>query len=419
MLRIVVSRKSTLLAIVNVVINGIVLLTNLYILGVGINASHFMLSTSILSSIFILMMMVCEQFPYEYGKIQCKSASMNFYVLYSIFGIAIGLVLYSGFRFSISYGVLELFFQKNDKNDMEQIIELFIPLNYVLIIYVPYQLALMKLTCDGRIVESYIYGYILPLAQLIAAFFYTKYEGNLPILAWGIVSGYVFGTIALVCSIRPKIELLLFETIKLIWTCTCKSFAVKSAHNIHNFVLIDTINKNVMLFGGVDASIFLYLKKLSEAVLQVIYTPIHKQLIGIFPKIVMKHDWFQIKSIRKKIDIESTVAVLVSVILTLTALSFVCSHYNFDLWFSIVTFFSFSLINLILCIELPSAIVNLCSNNNRIFIVSNTVYVTLLLSGVWMLESYTERFYLIISMVFSQLICSLIIRTSANRLMRT
>lgn len=412
--------KYNFLAFIQAAIGLANLVCILLLFGVSKEANGFLLSNSILSSFFLLMMMACEQFQLEYNKIKNinMDASDSYLNKFFFVGLSFGVIIYLLLMVVGIERIIHILMPGLDKTSNEIVRAYLAVLNPVLVFYIPYQICISKLNSDGKIELTYLLTMVPSIFQLggmIAQYFFDC--GMLNIIEL-IFAGYLVSFIIACRKSNLKLSSMYGFGYRSVFDGVIKSIKIKGIHNIHNYLTVFFVNFYISKFSSGEVTIFLYLKKIAETALQITYGPTHKIAMNMFGTALTTNNLRFIIDWRNKLDL-SLSAILLAITLIMVIMVAAASNWLTSVsqneFFIIVNLLLLMAQVLIQTLELPSAIVSLWHNDFFVFLKSNTCYILCLITLTIILQQQFGFYALPLSLAISQLINLAMIRRNSNK----
>lgn len=395
------------------------LILNLIYFGVSDQANGYLLSNSILASYFLLLMMICEQFQYEYKKIICESKkeSRIFFSNYVTMGAVVGVILYVTTLFFGSR-LVEIMMPGLNEASKDILVSYLNILNIVIILYIPYQICILKLVSENKLTLSYLITMLPSVFQLFGILSHIYFHSDMLLIIKMILYGYIFAFSISILLSKYSFNDFDRNYLKPVINSIVDSMKIKGIHNIHNYLTILFMNNFISSYSTDRVSIFLYLKKISETAMQITYGPTHKLAINIFSEALQKNKIIKIILWRKKLDFILPILILIITIL-MVVLVFITSNYvevvkEYKI-FIIINLTLLMIQTILQTLELPSAIINLWYKDFSVFLRANILYIITLYTLTSLLEFEVNIYALSLSMVLSQIINLIIIRKNSNK----
>lgn len=354
-----------------------------------------------------------EQFIYKYIELKSKKRldSEKFYSSYVCLSLIIGAVLYLlilTFNKSIYY----IFVSGLNKQTYDLFEKYFNILSSSIIFIIPNNIVQAYLNANYKIGCAYLVQSIPNIFIFIGLTSFFLLEKNIIYLAELFVIGNSF--VILGFFINNKNHKFTFnnhilDTIK-------SSIKIRSAHNIHNLFSLVIVNNFVSGFPLLESSTFLYIKRISDTIFNIVYNPTHRLLVNLISTYKYDNELDKLKPVLIKNAMLMCIIFLVIGLVGVTLIPELNYIYPIDSlaikWIR-TNFIFLMFVNLLMAIEIPYAIVSLTFNSSKIFYVSNSIYIISLYIFMNYGNKFFELYTLGIGLAIVQIINFILIRKFA------
>jgi hypothetical protein len=199
------------------------------------------------------------------------------------------------------------------------------------------------------------------------------------------------------------------------------SFRIRAAHNIHNFFSLYLINSTLSLLPTQFASVFILIKRISDTLLTVITGPLQKVLTNEVGAAMRLGAHAQVRDRLRLLDVR--LPVLFGAILAAGwAVGFALGVEQWveaeQLRYGLICFTALMVQITLVATELPYALVSLALHRSRVFYLSNTIFLTALVSSLLLLRDVSLELSLPVGLAFAQVFNFFIIRHFAKVVLR-
>jgi len=286
-------------------------------------------------------------------------------------------------------------------------------LSLSIIFIIPNNVIQAYLNANSKIGLAYLSQSIPNIFILIGFISFLYFESNIINLAYLFLIG---NTIVFIFLFMFKKNINKFSLDRNILETIKSSLKIRTAHNIHNFLSLIIINNFVSGLPLPESSTFLYTKKVSDTIFGVIYNPSNRLLVNLISSYKLENNLFKIKPVL----IKNTIIMSI-VFLFIGAGGFILIpglNYIYPLNTSIIewigiTFSCLMIVNLLMAVEIPYAIINLAFNASRIFFISNSIYILFLYIFVRYCNFYFGHYTLAFGLATVQIVNFILIRQFA------
>lgn len=411
----------TILSFLQVVISFVNLFFLYQCFGKSNITAVYFITTTIIGSILLILITLTDQFVYHYLNIKLNSdinanVFFNSTILISIIiGATFGFILYCQ-----PFSILNIFAKDLSFIDKSLAVSLIETSCFIIFTFSGcLNLIQSKLNVDGKIILSYFMSLLPLFFQLLAwLFLYFKYFDILFIFraqSLGIIIAIIVFLISywkefnFRISFNKEILLMISDSVK-----------IRTAHNVHNFFLNYIISNTLAGSNPLVTSIFFTIKRLFEAIQQILVGPIQKtfpSLIrnGVESSILLIKNYFKthIKSSYSYLFFSIFFALLCFLVLFLSPFaSFFEGHYTF----LIFSTFCYILITFTIYQEIPFTLLIMSQSKSSVIYKSNILFLLQLYVIVKFVNVNIREYLLVGSILFGQLIILINNRFSANKL---
>lgn len=397
------------------------------LLGVSDESDSYFIAFGIVSTIQLLLLMLVEQFLIFYNDIKSinQQDAEDFFSTVFVYSILSG-VLVSIVLISLCMPIIDVFASGLQSDSSLKVLNMLKILFWSFAIYP----ALFVLSSYLNANSYYAIPYIASIVPTFFTFLYLLYVFvnstvvKLEILSMAYFLGYISSFFLLYYfSYR-------FNSIKFSVSSTYlkpfikNSISIRFAHNIHNFIFLFFTNNFLSHLHNGEITQFFYAKKGADILNSIVNGPSQKILAVNVSKLLPAKDYNNIKVfIKKFIERNITVFVLLSIVtyfLIPIVLSLISTEMNYASILGISTIFAFiTIMNVIMILEIPYAIVCISSKESQIFYLSNSLFAITLVFLTLALSDYFNIFSLLIAMNIAQLINFYLIRKKGKTLIYT
>jgi hypothetical protein len=411
--------KYNLLAVSQVMLGAI----NIFILyrtyGAEANSAAFLLSLSIISSIQLILVSFSEQFVFHFHKARAEAESAGRHYYSSVFfsflvlSLALGGVIFSQLGIILKLSAASL-----DPAAAERTLRLLEVLALSLLFYLPAQVTQAVLSARGQISTSYLLSSIPSFCQFAALVAAGMFDASIQFVAIAWTVGQFLSLVAGCIFAAPRLPTPSTFRHRLVVDTIVTSLKVRSAHNIHNFLLLLVINNYTSTLPLNYSALFFYVKRVSETFLNVVYGPTQKMLVNVISIGTQSGDNSKIANALRKTDLVFPPLFGIAIIFGFFAIPYLIllkPLTSEEIMFVQISFVLLMLHTFLMAVEMPYAIVSMARHASIIFYISNTIFIALLCGATFVLMRYSPNYALAGSMCIAQVGNFVIIRSSAKK----
>jgi len=394
---------------------------NLFLLysvyGTGDSTAVFLIAASVIGSLQLLLLMASDQFIFHYIKIKvdeperAETIFVGMWALTSTLGLACAVAVFVFVEDAI--GVFASGFVGERLTlavDLLGILSLSLLFGSVL------HLTQARLSGLGKIGWSYALTIIPQLLQTCV----LSYAYQHPITVyWAALSqplGQAFSALVGLLVVKPTFNRSLHSA-KTLQRIVVDSFRIRAAHNIHNFFSLYLINSTLSLLPTHFASIFILMKRIADTFLTAITGPLQRVLTNEIGVAMHSGAHGQVRDRLRSLDLRLPV-LFGSVLAAGWAVGFALSVGQWidadELRYGLICFTGLMFQTTLIAIEIPYALVSLALHRGRIFYISNTIFLTALVSSLLLLREVSLELALPVGLAFAQVFNFYIIRHFAK-----
>lgn len=342
--------------------------------GTSTEAKLFLVAAGTYSIFQLIVSMFTEQFVYKYARLkeESKNRADGFFHAYLV-----TIILISAFLCPVYY-YASLYFVNIGIYDVPLYSRTFykdLTISYLpmVLVFAPLQI----LSQYSQALQDYAHCYLRSTISNISMSSYLIISFLIDMDLVDIIK-YSSATVLIfvICTVVPffsKCNIKLNES-NYVFSCILSSVKMRFSHNIHNVFTLALINSYSTTLNSSMGSQMLYARKGAETIMNVIYGPIHKVIINeISAGYSFFYDNYNIIKLRKYITSAFLFAVIVALIGVVIPSGNIANK-SLDIFF-VLYFTTFSLQYMVMCYELPYAVLCNYEDKYQVFFMSNLIYV--------------------------------------------
>lgn len=412
-----------LLSAVMVTVSAANIVVLFLIFGKGAETKSYLLALNVVAVVQLILATPFEQFVYYYLRAKKESPirSDSIFTACMACSTLLGFVTAALF-FCFDAIVMELATPNLSLESRSQFAKVLHQLLIGLALGVPCQLIQNRASAEGRITLSYLFSLIPGLT--LGAGMVLAWQFHLPINAvagsWSL--GYFIAfCVGIGLSGRRLLHQFPLRSLQLM-PLFIESTKMRTAHNIHNVCLLQGINIATSGLADNIASIFLALKRASDALLFVINSPIQRTLPNI---LVASQDGLAHAGLTgqiKRLQGNLLIAYIMIAALSIPALHLLTTTMRFSaleqsfVWGTAVLLLIYSAM---ISLEAPYSLVCLWAGSSRVFWASNFAFAACLLTLIHFELPLFTSFALPVAMVAAQSIVLVNNTINGQRILHT
>ena len=398
---------------------NVLLLYSVY--GLGDSTSVFLIASSVIGSVHLLLSMAYDQFVFHYIKIRVEEperAETIFVGMLAItstvgFGCAVVVFVFAEY-------VNGIFASGFAGERLALAIDLMKILSLSLLFGSVLQLTQARLSGLGKIEWSYILTIHPQLLQACVLLYASLCPITVHWAALSLPVGQALSVLVGLLVVKPNFNRY-FHSTKTLQRILVDSARVRAAHNIHNFFSLYIINTTLSTVPTQFASVFILMKRIADTVLTVITGPLQRVLTNEFGTAMHSGARAQVRDRLRSLDLRLPV-LFGSVLAVGWAVGFALSLGQWvdaeEIRYGLICFTALMLQTTLIATEIPYAMVSLALHRSRVFYLSNTIFLTGLVSSLLLLREVSLELSLPAGLAFAQVFNFFIIRHFAKVALR-
>lgn len=282
------------------------------------------------------------------------------------------------------------------------------------------QLTQARLSGLGKIEWAYIITILPQLLQVCILMYASLFPVSVHWPALSLPVGQALAVFAGLLVVKPTYNRYLHSanTLKQI---LFYSFRVRAAHNIHNFFSLYLVNTTLSLLPSNFASVFILMKRVVDTALTVLTGPLQRVLTNEFVAAMHSGLHAHVRDRLRSLDIRLPVQ-FGAILAAGWVVGFVISMGKWvdpeELLYGLICFTALVFQSTLIATEIPYALVSLTLHRSRVFYMSNTIFLTALVSTLFLLRDVSPELSLPLGLAFAQVFNFFIIRHFAKVALR-
>jgi len=398
---------------------NVLLLYSVY--GLGDSTSVFLIALSIIGSVHLLLSMAYDQFIFHYIKIRVEEperAETMFVGMMAItsilgFGCAAAVFVFAEY-------VIGIFASGFSGERLTLAIDLMKILSLSLILGSVLQLTQARLSGLGKIEWSYVLTINPQLLQACVLLYASLYPTTVHSVALALPLGQALSVLLGLLVVKPTFNRY-HHSAKTLQRILVDSSRVRAAHNIHNFFSLYLINTTLSLLPSHFASVFILMKRVADTFLTVITSPLQRVLTNEFGAAMHSGAHTQVRDRLRSLDLRLPV-LFSSFLAAGWVVGFALRLGNWVdaevLRYGLICFTALMFQTTLIATEIPYALVSLALHRSLVFYLSNTIFLTALVSSLLLLRDVSLELSLPAGLAFAQIFNFFIIRHFAKVALR-
>ncbi|EKQ54199.1 MAG: putative membrane protein, putative virulence factor [Methanobacterium sp. Maddingley MBC34] len=401
------------LAVIQVLLLSVNAVILIRVFGTSPQADSYLIANSIMDALTLVQLLLVEQFMYFYHEIKNENLkeAHSFYnatIFISISsGLAFFLILFIGLNFLVDLFAFNLDPQRSEL--LKSILTiLIIGLIFNSANYVNQRLLNAEMKFSLPYILEILYPFIITVILLYILIFN---QNNIELLAYarifGIFMVFLSG-ILLIQRIGIPIQLRLWHPMSKKFIKN--SFTMRLGHNIHN-LLFNPITTNILSSFPIGyASCFYYAQMIILAINSIVLGPSNKVLLSKVSELWAEQKFEKILGIMKNY-LKNTVPIFIVIIIIAYLLipyvlnlinngSLTLNNLDLIKWI----FLGLSIWYLIILIESAFTPIGIVSKNSRVFIFTNTIFISLFFSISFLFKNQVGVLVIPLAAIIGQIV---------------
>jgi hypothetical protein len=399
---------------------------NLFLLysvyGTGDSTAVFLIAVSVVGSQQLLLLLAYDQFVFHYIKIRVdepERAETIFVGMWAVtstlgFACAVAVLVFA----KDAMGVFATGFVGER---LTLAVDLLKILSFSLLFGSVLHLTQARLSGLGKIGWSYALTIIPQLLQACVLFYSYLHPITVHWVALSQPVGQALSTLVGLLVVKPTFNRSLHSA-KTLQRIVVDSFRIRAAHNIHNFFSLYLINSTLSLLPAHFASVFILMKRIADTILTVTTGPLQRVLTNEIGAAMHSGAYGQVRDRLRSLDLRLPV-LFGSVLAAGWTVGFALSMGQWidaeELRYGIICFTALMVQSSLVATEIPYALVSLALNRSRVFYISNTIFLTALVSSLLLLRDVSLELSLPAGLTLAQVFNFFINRHFAKLALRT
>ena len=398
---------------------NVLLLYSVY--GFSDSTSVFLIVLSVIGSVQLLISMAYDQFVFHYIEIRVEKPEraetifVGMLAITSTLGFACAAAVFGFAEYAI-----EIFANGFAGERLPLAIDLVKILSMSLLFGSVLQLTQARLSGLGKIGWFYLLTILPQLLQACVLLFASLCTITVHWAALSLPVGQALSVLVGLLVVKPTFNLHLHSA-KTIQRILLDSSRIRAAHNIHNFFSLYIVNITLSLLPSHFASVFILMKRVADTFLTVITGPLQRVLTNELGAAMHSGVHEQVRDRLRSLDLRLPVqfgAILGAGWAVGFALSIGRWVDGEELRYGLICFTALMFQATLIATEIPYALVSLALHRSLVFYLSNTIFLTALVSSLLLLRDVSIELSLPAGLALAQIFNFFIIRRFAKVALR-
>lgn len=379
------------------------------LMGVSAASDVYFIGISLISTVYLLVMMLGDQFSIRFRAVVSDPALARGYLSSFLLFSIIASVFFGGLLFFLQSDLIVFFSGSMDSERSFLARDFLTSLSVSVYLYFPFQVLSMAIGGSGRVGWSFA---LSGLPALGVSFVLAIHM----FLSWSVDSlyligvGYSIGTVvAFLLAFWLCLKYVGFSSVldvENVLATVVESFKIKFSGNVHNVFLNWVIVAFLTRFSPGDASLFFYAKRLADAILSIAYGPTHRLLLNSIVDDFKLRKYSEIKLKLNKVTVIFPVIFLV-LFAVIAVFGFLVRDYveggvdAFNLF--LTSLFFLMCANALISAEVCYGVVNQVKVDYKIVLISNICFVMIVSFFLLVLTDVLGVFSLPVSIFLGQI----------------